>query len=76
EIGGLAVTLHGIAQGTSMITPDMKTMLPLVVTDADIEPAALQARPSGGVGQNLNSTTVENDTSTSDTLMPFATGAA
>ncbi len=59
-----------------MIAPDMATMLSFVVTDADIAPAALQALLSAGVGPTFNSVTVDSDTSTSDTLMLFATGAA
>jgi len=70
------VTINGIAKGAGMIAPDMATMLSFVVTDADIEPAALQALLSDGVGPTFNSVTVDSDTSTSDTLMLFATGAA
>jgi glutamate N-acetyltransferase/amino-acid N-acetyltransferase len=76
EIGGVIVTINGIAKGAGMIAPDMATMLSFVVTDADIEPAALQSLLSSGVGSTFNSVTVDSDTSTSDTLMLFATGAA
>ncbi|OHV78294.1 bifunctional glutamate N-acetyltransferase/amino-acid acetyltransferase ArgJ [Ensifer sp. LCM 4579] len=76
EIGGVEVTINGIAKGAGMIAPDMATMLSFVVTDADIAPAALQALLSAGVGPSFNSVTVDSDTSTSDTLMLFATGAA
>lgn len=76
EIGGVIVTINGIAKGAGMIAPDMATMLSFVVTDADIEPAALQSLLSSGVGPTFNSVTVDSDTSTSDTLMLFATGAA
>ena len=76
EIGGVRVTINGIAKGAGMIAPDMATMLSFVVTDADIAPAALQALLSQGVGPTFNSVTVDSDTSTSDTLMLFATGAA
>ncbi|HWT57218.1 MAG TPA: bifunctional glutamate N-acetyltransferase/amino-acid acetyltransferase ArgJ [Rhizobium sp.] len=76
EIGGVAVTINGIAKGAGMIAPDMATMLSFVVTDADIAPAALQVLLSDGVGPTFNSMTVDSDTSTSDTLMLFATGAA
>ncbi|MFB2551457.1 bifunctional glutamate N-acetyltransferase/amino-acid acetyltransferase ArgJ [Ensifer soli] len=75
-IGGVAVTINGIAKGAGMIAPDMATMLSFVVTDADIAPAALQAMLAEGVGPSFNSVTVDSDTSTSDTLMLFATGAA
>ncbi|AYG60689.1 bifunctional glutamate N-acetyltransferase/amino-acid acetyltransferase ArgJ [Rhizobium jaguaris] len=76
EIGGVKVTINGIAKGAGMIAPDMATMLSFVVTDADISSAALQAMLSEGVGPSFNSMTVDSDTSTSDTLMLFATGAA
>jgi glutamate N-acetyltransferase / amino-acid N-acetyltransferase len=76
EIGGVVVTINGIAKGAGMIAPDMATMLSFVVTDADIAPHALQSLLSDGVGPTFNSMTVDSDTSTSDTLMLFATGAA
>jgi glutamate N-acetyltransferase/amino-acid N-acetyltransferase len=76
EIDGVTVTINGIAKGAGMIAPDMATMLSFVVTDADIAPQALQSLLSDGVGPTFNSMTVDSDTSTSDTLMLFATGAA
>ena len=76
DIDGVTVTINGIAKGAGMIAPDMATMLSFVATDAAIEPAALQALLSAGVGPTFNSVTVDSDTSTSDTLMLFATGAA
>jgi glutamate N-acetyltransferase/amino-acid N-acetyltransferase len=76
EIGGVKVTINGIAKGAGMIAPDMATMLSFVVTDADIAPAALQELLGKGVGPSFNAVTVDSDTSTSDTLMLFATGAA
>ncbi|MEK1891835.1 MAG: bifunctional glutamate N-acetyltransferase/amino-acid acetyltransferase ArgJ [Rhizobium sp.] len=76
EIGGVKVAINGIAKGAGMIAPDMATMLSFVVTDADIAPAALQSLLSAGVDPTFNSMTVDSDTSTSDTLMLFATGVA
>ncbi|MEN0115836.1 MAG: bifunctional glutamate N-acetyltransferase/amino-acid acetyltransferase ArgJ [Agrobacterium cavarae] len=76
KIGAVEVTINGIAKGAGMIAPDMATMLSYVVTDADIASPALQALLSAGVGPTFNSVTVDSDTSTSDTLMLFATGAA
>lgn len=75
-IDGVTVTINGIAKGAGMIAPDMATMLSFVVTDAAISSAALQALLSAGVGSTFNAVTVDSDTSTSDTLMLFATGAA
>ncbi len=76
KIGNVEVTINGIAKGAGMIAPDMATMLSFVVTDADIPSDVLQALLSDGVGPSFNSVTVDSDTSTSDTLMLFATGAA
>ena len=75
-LGGVTVTINGIAKGAGMIAPDMATMLSFVVTAADISAPVRQALLSAGVGPSFNSVTVDSDTSTSDTLMLFATGAA
>ena len=76
KIGGVEVTINGIAKGAGMIAPDMATMLSYVFTDAPIAAAALQAMLSKSVQGSFNSITVDSDTSTSDSLMLFATGAA
>ncbi len=75
-IDGVEVTINGMAKGAGMIAPDMATMLSYVFTDAPIAAAALQAMLSKSVKGSFNSITVDSDTSTSDTLMLFATGAA
>ena len=76
RIGGAIVTINGIAKGAGMIAPDMATMLAFVFTDAPIAAPALQALLSRGVVDSFNAVTVDGDTSTSDTLLAFATGAA
>jgi len=76
EIGGVPVTLNGIAKGSGMIAPDMATMLAFVVTDAKIPAATLQSLLSRGTQRSFNSITVDGDTSTSDTLLLCATGGA
>ena len=76
EIGGVSVTINGMAKGAGMIAPDMATMLSFVFTDAPIAASALQTLLSKSVAGSFNSITVDSDTSTSDTLMVFATGAA
>ena len=76
RLGGTAVTICGIAKGAGMIAPDMATMLSFVFTDAAIAPKVLQALLKDGVADTFNAVTVDGDTSTSDTLMAFATGAA
>ena len=75
-IGGVEVTINGMAKGAGMIAPDMATMLSFVFTDAPIAADALQAMLSKSVAGSFNSITVDSDTSTSDTLLLFATGAA
>ncbi len=76
EIGGVEVRINGMAKGAGMIAPDMATMLSFIFTDAPIGADALQAMLSKSVAGSFNSITVDSDTSTSDTLLLFATGAA
>ena len=76
KLGDADVTINGIAKGAGMIAPDMATMLSFVATDAPIAAPVLQGLLSGGVGKTFNAVTVDSDTSTSDTLLLFATGAA
>ncbi len=73
-IDGVEVRINGIAKGSGMIAPDMATMLCFVFTDAKIPPAALQAALGRGVAASFNRITVDSDTSTSDTVLLFATG--
>jgi glutamate N-acetyltransferase/amino-acid N-acetyltransferase len=75
-LGGVAVTINGIAKGAGMIAPDMATMLSFVFTDAPIAAPVLQALLRKGADKSFNCVTVDGDTSTSDTLLLFATGAA
>jgi glutamate N-acetyltransferase / amino-acid N-acetyltransferase len=76
EIDGAKVTFNGFAKGAGMIAPDMATMLAYVVTDAPIGRDILQAEVSRLVKGSFNAITVDSDTSTSDTLLVFATGKA
>jgi glutamate N-acetyltransferase/amino-acid N-acetyltransferase len=76
KLGKAKVTINGIAKGSGMIAPDMATMLSFVFTDAPIAAGALQALLKSGVEDTFNAVTVDGDTSTSDTLLAFATGAA
>jgi glutamate N-acetyltransferase/amino-acid N-acetyltransferase len=76
EIGGAKVTLNGIAKGSGMIAPDMATMLGFLFTDAAIAPPVLQKLVTQHVATTFNAITVDGDTSTSDTLLLFATGEA
>jgi glutamate N-acetyltransferase/amino-acid N-acetyltransferase len=76
SLGGVDVRITGIAKGSGMIAPDMATMLCFVFTDAAIPAAALQGVLGVAVERSFNRTTVDSDTSTSDTVLLFATGQA
>ena len=76
KIGKANVTIGGMAKGAGMIAPDMATMLSFVFTDAPIAAGALQSLLKAGVEDTFNAVTIDGDTSTSDTLLAFATGAA
>jgi len=76
EIDGIEVKINGIAKGSGMIAPDMATMLSFVVTDMPIAAPVLQALLARHVQTSFNAITVDSDTSTSDTLLAFATGKA
>jgi glutamate N-acetyltransferase/amino-acid N-acetyltransferase len=76
KLGKAKVTINGMAKGSGMIAPDMATMLSFIFTDAPIAAGALQALLKSGVEDTFNAVTVDGDTSTSDTLLAFATGAA
>ncbi|MEN7536320.1 bifunctional glutamate N-acetyltransferase/amino-acid acetyltransferase ArgJ [Aurantiacibacter flavus] len=75
-IGETKVTINGIIKGSGMIAPDMATMLGYIFTDAAVEPAFLQACLSAASDATFNCITVDSDTSTSDTVLAFATGKA
>jgi glutamate N-acetyltransferase/amino-acid N-acetyltransferase len=76
RLGKANVTINGMAKGAGMIMPDMATMLAFVFTDAPIAAGALQSLLKSGVEDTFNAVTIDGDTSTSDTLLAFATGAA
>ncbi len=75
-LGGKTVTLTGIAKGAGMIHPNMATMLGFIATDAAIAPALLTPLLQGVADVSFNSITVDGDTSTNDSFMLLATGAA
>jgi len=76
KLGKAKVTINGMAKGAGMIAPDMATMLAFIFTDAPLSAAVLQSLLKAGVGDTFNAVTIDGDTSTSDTLLAFATGAA
>ena len=75
-VGGKTVTLGAIIKGSGMIAPDMATMLGYIFTDAAVEPAFLQQLLSAANERTFSCITVDSDTSTSDTVLAFATGKA
>ena len=75
-IDGVSVRINGIAKGSGMIAPDMATMLSYVATDANIAKDVLQSLLSELTQTSFNAITVDSDTSTSDTLLLIASGAA
>jgi glutamate N-acetyltransferase/amino-acid N-acetyltransferase len=76
KLGKTKVTINGMAKGSGMIAPDMATMLSFVFTDAPLSSSVLQSLLRSGVEDTFNAVTVDGDTSTSDTLLAFATGTA
>jgi glutamate N-acetyltransferase / amino-acid N-acetyltransferase len=76
RLGETEVTINGMAKGAGMIAPDMATMLSFVFTDAAIAAPVLQDLLTKGTEKSFNCVTVDGDTSTSDTLLLFATGKA
>jgi glutamate N-acetyltransferase/amino-acid N-acetyltransferase len=75
-IDGRMVTLGAIIKGSGMIAPDMATMLGYIFTDAAVEPAFLQEMLAAANQRTFSCITVDSDTSTSDTVLAFATGQA
>ena len=76
RLGDQGVTINGIAKGSGMIAPDMATMLVFIFTDAALPSRVLQKLLQRAVAQSFNCITVDGDTSTSDTVLLCATGAA
>jgi glutamate N-acetyltransferase / amino-acid N-acetyltransferase len=75
-IGDKTVNICGIIKGSGMIAPDMATMLGYIFTDADVDAAFLQEMLSAANQSTFSCITVDSDTSTSDTVLAFATGKA
>ena len=76
DIAGKRITIGGMAKGSGMIAPNMATMLAFVCTDAAVEPHVLDFYVRGGSDRTFNAITVDGDTSTNDTLLVLAGGAA
>jgi glutamate N-acetyltransferase/amino-acid N-acetyltransferase len=76
RLAGVEIRITGIAKGSGMIAPDMATMLAFIFTDAAIPAPALQHMLGKCVDHSFNCITIDSDTSTSDTVLLFATGQA
>ena len=76
SIEGHDVTITGIAKGSGMIAPDMATMLAFIATDAAVNAEALRQITRDAADLSFNAITVDSDTSTSDTVLVMASGAA
>jgi glutamate N-acetyltransferase/amino-acid N-acetyltransferase len=76
RLGETDVVVNGFAKGAGMIAPDLATMLVYLFTDAAVDQPALQAMLTEGADRSFNCITIDSDTSTSDTVLLFATGAA
>jgi glutamate N-acetyltransferase / amino-acid N-acetyltransferase len=75
-LGGAPVVINGFAKGAGMIAPDLATMLAYIFTDAAVDRAVLQTMLEAGADKTFNCITIDSDTSTSDTVLAFATGQA
>lgn len=75
-MGGVEVTLAGFCKGAGMIAPDMATMLCFLFTDAAVDRPILQSLVVDTADRTFNCITIDSDTSTSDTVLLFATGKA
>ncbi|HEY0822110.1 MAG TPA: bifunctional glutamate N-acetyltransferase/amino-acid acetyltransferase ArgJ [Rhizobacter sp.] len=75
-IGGKTVTITGISKGAGMIRPNMATMLSFLATDAAIAPGLMQGLTQQAADRSFNRITIDGDTSTNDSFVVVATGAA
>ncbi|WP_375250763.1 bifunctional glutamate N-acetyltransferase/amino-acid acetyltransferase ArgJ [Sphingomonas sp.] len=75
-VDGRTITIAAIIKGSGMIAPDMATMLGFIFTDAAVSAPFLQSALSAANRRTFSCITVDSDTSTSDTVLAFATGAA
>lgn len=76
ELSGGTVRIGGIAKGSGMLAPNMATMIAIITTDAAVSAPVLQAFTKHAVEASFNQISVDNDMSTSDTVLVFANGAA
>lgn len=75
-VSGEGFTVGGMAKGAAMLAPDMATMLAVLTTDAEVEPGRLREVLRAGVADSFNAMSVDGCTSTNDTVIVLASGAA
>lgn len=76
SIGGVSYTVAGVAKGAGMIMPNMATMLSFILTDAAVDPDLIDQLFRNSVDRSFNAITIDGDTSTNDTCLLLANGAA
>jgi glutamate N-acetyltransferase/amino-acid N-acetyltransferase len=76
SVAGSSARIVGVAKGVGMIEPNMATLIAMVFTDAAIEPQLLDSTFRSVINRTLNCVSVDTDTSTSDTAIILANGAA
>jgi len=76
ELPGGRISIGGMAKGAGMIHPDMATLLGVLTTDAAIAPDLLDELLRQAVATSFNAISIDGDTSTNDTVLLFANGAA
>ena len=76
EVGGRSVRVGGMSKGSGMIHPNMATMLAYITTDAAVEPGLMAAMVRSIADRSFNQVTVDGDSSTNDTFLVLANGAA
>ena len=76
DLGGTEVHIGGVAKGSGMIHPNMATMLSFVATDAAVDQAYLRSLLPEIADSSMNMLTIDGDSSTNDSLLVFANGAA
>jgi len=76
ELGGEAIRVGGMSKGSGMIHPNMATMLAFITTDAAVEPGLMAAMVRSVADRSFNQVTVDGDSSTNDTFLLLANGAA
>jgi glutamate N-acetyltransferase/amino-acid N-acetyltransferase len=76
DLGGATVRIGGMSKGSGMIHPNMATMLAYITTDAAVEPGLMSTIVKGIADRSFNQVTVDGDSSTNDTFLILANGAA